>query len=197
MAEITTTPATGAQWDDVQSALTGGGDGRSCQCAWPLLTEAQWEFTSVPDRERMLREEVEAGPAPGLVAYVDGEAAGWVRVGPRPPQRRLAHSRIVKTGSEEPLDDVSVWAITCFSIRSEHRGKGVMRALLDAAVEYARDSGARVLEAYPIDTDAQEKTRSNDLYVGKLSTFTSAGFEVVAHPTPTRAVVALAFGPAA
>lgn len=191
MAEITTAPATLAQWHDVQSALTGGGDGRSCQCMWPVLPNKDWQTMSVDERERMLHDEIGAGPPPGLVAYADGQAAGWVRVGPRPIQRRIMRSRIVKDGSQEPLEDDGVWAITCFSIRREHRGQGITRALLDAAGDYARRSGARVLEAYPIDTESGRETRSNDLYVGALSTFTSAGFEVVAHPTPSRAVVAL------
>ncbi|WP_456284910.1 GNAT family N-acetyltransferase [Microbacterium sp. JZ101] len=191
MAEITTAPATTAQWYDVQSALTGGGDGRSCQCMWPVLPNKEWQTTSVDERERMLRDEIDAGPPPGLVAYADGRAAGWVRVGPRPAQRRVLRSRIVKSGTQEPLEDDGVWAITCFSIRREHRGQGITRALLDAAVDYARRNGARVLEAYPIDTGSGRETRSNDLYVGALSTFTNAGFEVIAHPTPSRAVVAL------
>ncbi|WP_456287093.1 GNAT family N-acetyltransferase [Microbacterium sp. JZ70] len=191
MAEITTAPATTAQWHDVQSALTGGGDGRSCQCMWPVLPNKEWQTTSVDERERMLRDEIDAGQPPGLVAYADGRAAGWVRVGPRPAQRRVLRSRIVKSGTQEPLEDDGVWAITCFSIRREHRGQGITRALLDAAVDYARSNGARVLEAYPIDTDSGRETRSNDLYVGALSTFANAGFEVIAHPTPSRAVVAL------
>ena len=195
MVEITTRPATPALWDDVQAALTGGGDGKTGHCIWPMLGNAEWRQTSVPEREALLRDEIDAGPPPGIVAYADGEAAGWVRVGPRTMQRRLGRMRIVKSGSAEPLDDASIWAVTCFSIRREHRRQGVTRALLDAAIAYARENGARVLEAYPIDTDAATKTNVNDLYVGALSTFERAGFDVVAHPTETRAVVSLTLGP--
>ncbi|WOF21953.1 GNAT family N-acetyltransferase [Microbacterium betulae] len=196
MVQITTRPATPALWGDVQTALTGGGDGRTCQCIWPMLGNADWRRTTVPEREAMLRDEIDAGPPPGIVAYADGEAAGWVRVGPRTAQHRLGRMRIVKSGSAEPLDDASVWAVTCFSIRREHRRQGVTRALLDAAIGYAAENGARVLEAYPIDTDAAGKTNTNDLYVGTLSTFERAGFDVVARPTATRAVVSRALAPA-
>ncbi|MGW9113959.1 GNAT family N-acetyltransferase [Microbacterium sp. NPDC055683] len=190
MAEITMTPATTAQWNDVQSALTGGGDGRSCQCMWPVLSNADWRTTTVDERERMLRDEIVAGPPPGLVAYVDGTPAGWVRVGPRPTQQRLGRSRIVKTGTTEPLDDDSVWAVSCFSVRREHRRQGLVGELLQGAIRYARERGARVLEAYPIDV-AAGKTSSNALFVGSLSTFEEAGFDLVAHPTTTRVVVSL------
>ncbi|MBY0688853.1 GNAT family N-acetyltransferase [Microbacterium marinilacus] len=190
MAQITTRPATMAEWDDVQAALTGGGDGRSCQCVWPLLPSKEWSVTTVDEREQLLHDEIEAGPAPGLVAYVDGRAAGWIRIGPRTAQARILRSRIVKSGSDEPLDDGDVWAVTCFSVRKEHRGQGLNASLLEAAIDYARDSGARVVEAYPIATDTT-KTSSNSLFVGALSTFLGAGFHEIARPTATRAVVAL------
>ena len=187
MAEITTSPATMREWDDVQAALTGGGDGRSCQCVWPLLPNAQWRTTSVDERRELLRAEIDAGPPPGLVAYIDGAPAGWARVGPRSAQRRILRSRAVGA-SPEPVDAEDVWAVTCFSVRREHRRKGLNAAFLDAAADYARDRGARVLEAYPIDTTVG-KTSTNALYVGSLSTFLAAGFEERARPTATRVLV--------
>jgi GNAT superfamily N-acetyltransferase len=191
MNEITTTaPAVPAAWDDVQRALTGGGDGKSCQCMWPILSNTQWRETSADQRREMLHHEIEQGPPPGLVAHVDGEAAGWVRVGPRINQDRLGRSRIVTQGSAEPLDDESVWAISCFSIRREHRRKGLTTTLLEAAIAHARDNGARMLEAYPIDRE-RTKATSNMLFVGSLTTFVDAGFDVVARPTASRVVVSL------
>ena len=86
MPTITIEPATPGRFDDVEHALTGGGDGRSCQCQWWTLTNAQFQETSTEEREQLLRDEVTTGPPPGLIAYVDGEAVGWVRVGPRTGQ---------------------------------------------------------------------------------------------------------------
>jgi GNAT superfamily N-acetyltransferase len=127
---------------------------------------------------------------PGIVAYVDGEAAGWIRVGPRPDQRRLARTRNIVATTREPLDDDSVWAVSCFVVRKEHRGQGLNAALLDAAVAYAKDSGARVIEGYPIDT-SQTKVRTNDLFHGALSTFLAAGFHAIEGPKPERPLVSL------
>jgi len=190
MAKITTAPATPDRWDDVQRALTGGGEGSWCQCAWPVLPASEWRDPSVAERKERLRSELDARPAPGLVAYVDGAAAGWVRVGPRPVQRRVLRSRIVTQGSQEPRDDPSVWAVTCFSVRKEHRRQGVVGALLAAAVEHASRNGARMVEAYPLDTSLA-RASTNELFVGTLSTFLRAGFHEVARPTSRRAVVAL------
>ncbi|CAH0168894.1 hypothetical protein SRABI76_01228 [Microbacterium oxydans] len=193
MATITTAVATSARWDDVQHALTGGGDGASCQCIWPVLSNKDWNETTAPQRTEMFRKEIAAGPPPGIIAYVDGDAAGWIRIGPRTMQARIPRTRIIAAATTEPFDDESVWAVTCFVVRREHRGAGLNRLLLDAAVGYARSSGARLIEGYPVDTRG-EKQRTNDLFHGTLSTFLAAGFEKQTEMKPGRTLVALALG---
>lgn len=190
MATITTEVATTARWDDVQHALTGGGDGASCQCIWPMLSNKEWNETTTPQRTEMLRDEIDAGPPPGLIAYVDGDAAGWIRIGPRARQQRVPRTRMIAAASAEPFDDESVWAVTCFVVRREHRGSGLNLELLRAAVDFARSSGARLIEGYPVDTRG-EKKRANDLFHGMLTTFLAAGFEEKAELKPGRTLVAL------
>lgn len=190
MSPITTRPATRQTWDDVQAALTGGGAGKACQCAWAVMRNAEYLATTPDERREFLHEQVVSDTPPGLVAYVEGKPAGWVRVGPRTAHPRIMHSRVAAP-SREPMDDLSVWVVSCFSVRNEYRRKGVSAALLDAAVTYARDNGARVIEAYPVDNIAT-KSSANSLFVGALSTFLDAGFEIIAAPTDTRRVVALA-----
>ncbi|MCH4208818.1 GNAT family N-acetyltransferase [Bifidobacterium sp.] len=190
MTQTSTQPATVQRWDDVETVLCGGGDGRSCQCQWPVVGAPTWRTTNAAQRADLLHHELLGPLAPGVLAYIDGQPAGWVRVGPRPMQQRLGRSRIVRQGSAEPIDAPDVWAVTCFSIRREYRHRGLGAVLLDAAIEHARSHGARVLEAYPIDT-AVSSASSNALFVGVLSTFLRSGFQIVARPTPSRAVVAL------
>lgn len=191
MPTVTIEPATSDRFDDAQHALTGGGDGRSCQCQWWTLTNAEFDKTSQDERRELLRHEMVAGPPPALIAYVDGEAAGWVRVGPRTSQVRLARTRVINESSREPFEDESVWAVSCFVVRREYRRTGLNAQLLAAAVDFARENGARIIEAYPIDTRAGTKKASNELYHGVLSTFEDAGFVEVARPKPDMAVVAL------
>ncbi|ANG85479.1 GNAT family N-acetyltransferase [Microbacterium aurantiacum] len=191
MSRVSVEAASADRFADVQHALAGGGDGASCQCQWWTLTIAQFSATGVDDRRRMLRDEIEVDPPPGLVAYVEGAAAGWVRVGPRVRQPRLERTRAFASVSEQPWDDASVWAATCFVVRKEHRGEGVAVALLDAAVTFARGGGARILEAYPIDPEADRRHTANSLFHGVLSTFLSAGFREVCRSRSDRVVVAL------
>ena len=191
MANITIEPATADRFDDAQHALTGGGDGRSCQCQWWTITNAEFQRTPIEQRQAMLHDEMQVGPPPALIAYVDGEAAGWVRVGPRTRQIRLGRTRNFTAHSEEPWDDDAVWAVSCFVVRKEFRRQGLNARLLEAAIDFARAGGARVIEAYPMDPDAGKKIPVNDLYHGVLSTFEQAGFREIARPKPYLAIVAL------
>ncbi|MCR2825027.1 GNAT family N-acetyltransferase [Microbacterium sp. zg.Y909] len=189
MTQITIEPATPERFDDIQQAFADGGDGAECQCMWWLLTGREFEIATPAERTEMFRAEIDAGPPPGLVAYVDGVPAAWVRVGPRTRQPRLARTRNY-AASPVSFDDPGVWAVSCFVVRRDHRKQGLTPALLDAAVNLAREGGARIIEAYPIDA-AVKKVPSNDLYHGTLSTFEKAGFHEVARPKPNIAIVQL------
>jgi len=190
MSTITTEVATASRWDDVQHALTGGGDGASCQCIWPVLSNKDWGATTKEQRTEMLRTEIDSGPPPGIIAYVDGTPAGWIRIGPRTAQARIPRTRIIAKTSTEPFNDPSVWAVSCFVVRREYRGLGLNRALLDAAVGFARESGARLIEGYPVDTSVGT-VRDNDLFHGALSTFLSTDFTAIATMKPGRTLVVL------
>ncbi|MFT4136164.1 GNAT family N-acetyltransferase [Microbacterium sp.] len=189
MSDVTILPATPERFADVEHAMTGGGDGAGCWCQWWTLASSRWKSTSREERRELLRQEIESAPPPGLIAYVDGVAAGWVRVGPRLSQPRIGRSRTLKA-SPTPQDDPSAWAITCFVVRREYRRQGLNELLIQAAVDHARDHGARVVEGYPIDLSIT-RVSSNDLFHGALSTFEAAGFTEVARPGASRPIVAL------
>ena len=92
MTEIVIAPADANRIVDAEHALAGGGDGRSCQCQGWTMTNAEWQNTTQAQRAELLHTEMAQTPAPALIAYVDGQAAGWVRVGPRTAQIRLART---------------------------------------------------------------------------------------------------------
>ena len=191
MTEIVIAAATADRFDDAEHALSGGGDGRSCQCQWWMVPNVQFQKMPVEERRERLHDELRSeSVAPALIAYVDGEAAGWVRVGPRAEQVRIGRTRDIAAHTPTSLDDPSVWAVSCFVVRREHRGLGLTARLLQEAVAHARRNGARIVEAYPIDT-AIAKTSANELYHGVLSVFEAAGFAEIARPKPGRVIVAL------
>lgn len=189
MSEIRISEASSERFTDVEHALTGGGDGGSCWCQWWMRSNKDFDARTSAERRELLRSDLDAPVASALVAYIDDVPAGWVKVSARPDQPRLARTRAFQQ-SPEPFEDRSVWAITCFVVRREFRGEGVSTALLAAAVDHARRHGARVIEAYPVDTSVK-KTSSNGLFHGSLSSFVAAGFAEVARPAPARPIVSL------
>jgi ribosomal protein S18 acetylase RimI-like enzyme len=205
MPEIRVEAASAVPWTDVEHALTGGGDGATCWCQWFLIPRAEFADAAPNELRELLRAELDTAtrspsapdhssqptPSPGLLAYVDNEAAAWMRVAPRVHQPTLLRTRIVKAGSPEPLDDPDVWAITCFVVRREFRGLGLAKHLVAAGVEHAASFGARWVEAYPFDTDVKPR-RASELFVGTTRLFSGQGFIETARPTEARVVMTCA-----
>lgn len=89
----------------------------------------------------------------------------------------------------KPIDDQPVWSVICFVVPSEHRGQGVAQALLVGAIAYARQNGAKLIEAYPVDRPG----RSSDdfMWFGAKSMYDKMGFFEVARRKPQRPMVRL------
>nr|WP_246376476.1 GNAT family N-acetyltransferase [Conyzicola lurida] len=166
------------------------GDPRTCWCQYFKVTNAVFESTSTADKTEALRAQKERGPTPGLIAYADGEPAGWVSVEPRVNFPRLFRSRVAASMAQPP-DAASIWSIVCFVVAKAHRRQGVGNALLDAAVEHARASGATSIEAYPVDVAEITGSPGGYLYHGTVSMFRTAGFEDAADEPAIRHVMTL------
>ena len=63
-------------------------------------------------------------------------------------------------------------------------------ALARAAVDFARERGARAIEAYPM---TSRNALLEELGVGTEATFAAAGFTEITRPTVRRAVVRIDF----
>jgi GNAT superfamily N-acetyltransferase len=196
-ALITVRPASEASWDDLRAVFGTRGPGATCWCQRYKLARGE-AFKHVPREVRAdrLREQAGCGgpgPTSGLVAYVDGQPAGWCAVEPRPAYGGLVRnsSRPVWMGRDEDRADDSVWAVTCFLVRAGFRQQGVGRALAAATVEFARSSGARALEGYPMTTTTTALLE--ELHVGTVDMFAAAGFTELSRPTLRRAVMRIDF----
>jgi GNAT superfamily N-acetyltransferase len=141
------------------------------------------------DNKQALCELVNNGVAPGLVGYLDDSPVGWISLGPREEYLRLRRSPIMK-----PVDDIPVWSVVCSFVAKPYRGLGLQHKLLADAIGFARDNGARVLEAYPI--DKAERSHDDFMFFGSRSLYERAGFREVVRRSPTRAVMRRALRPA-
>lgn len=178
MPAVAIAPASSLPWSHVEAVLGTAGDGPTCWCRWFLDTNAEFLSLTVAEKRERLRADIAADAPRGLIATVDGSPAGWVAVAPRPAYQRLARTRALAAAlpAEDWADD-SVWSVVCFVIRDEHRGAGLSAALLDAAVDAARDGGATVVEGYPVVPQGHHSARG--LFVGVASVFERAHFETV------------------
>jgi L-amino acid N-acyltransferase YncA len=178
-------PVTAERWGDLdrlfgESAGEELGNPSRCWCMeWRLPNREMWKAGAGEVNRQGMREVVAKGPPPGIIAYVDEEPAGWCSVSPRPTLVGLE-----KVGGFGNFRGAEIWSVICFYVPETQRGKGLMRGLLEAAVRYAAENGARVVEGYPF-----SKEHADDGAAGTIEVFSEAGFEEVARMSEWQATM--------
>ena len=186
-----------ASWDDLV-AIFGTTDAGQCQCQRFKVVGWIWRDSTLAERTTMLRRQTACGDAnaaatSGLVAYLDDEPVGWVAVEPRTAYPKLRTSRVPWSGRQEDKEDDDIWAVTCLVVRKGYRGRGLTYVLAEATIGFARDRGARALEAYPMITHSGKEITWGELHVGPRHAFEDAGFQEVSRPTVRRVVMRIDF----
>jgi GNAT superfamily N-acetyltransferase len=191
-------PANQVACDDLQAVFGSRGSAAKCQCQRYKLQPKEF-FAGFPVEERIhrLRQQTDcgnetSGSTSGLVAHLNSDPVGWCAVEPRTAYvGLLRNGRVPWAGRDQDKSDDSVWAVTCVFTRAGYRRRGISRALIRAAVDLAREQGARAIEAYPV--IATENAIEEELHVGTRSMFAVAGFSEVSRPTVRRAVMRIDF----
>lgn len=162
-----------------------------CWCMYWRIPGARrnWQEACGGTNRDSFRDIVTAGTPPGLIAFDGGRPVGWAALGPRRLYPRFNAARTSAPLEPDDAVDDGVWAINCFFVRAGERRRGLTRILLDAAIAFAGQNGARVLEACPIET--ARKLIWGEGYVGIGSTFRAAGFREVAKRSQTRPLMRL------
>lgn len=178
-AQLTIRPLTPKLMAALGEVLRGSW-GSSCWCMYPRLTEAQGralpgEGSGAARRQAAMTRLARRRRAPGLLAFEGDEAVGWVALAPRSELGRIEASR-----ATPPFDDAAAWVIPCITVRKTARGRGIAVALIRAAVAYAGEHGAPVVEAYP--RAGKQRTGDDNAYFGTEPLFRRAGFAVVREP---------------
>ena len=97
-------PLTGERFGDM-AELFASGDPRWCWCMYFRVRGRTWSNSSPGANRAELRKLAKEGErndsiAPGLIAYREGSAVGWVSLAPREDYERLAFSTMLR-----PIDD--------------------------------------------------------------------------------------------
>lgn len=172
-------PLTPERWPDFEDLFGKQGACYGCWCTYFRLPPATRRQNDGQRNKDHIHDRIMAGPPPGLLAYEEGRAVGWMQIGPRADVPEWNNARRV-SAPLEPSDvaDPAVWAISCFFLRASARGRGLSHRLVEAGLRYAAAQGARVVEACPI--DHSKDSRSVGLFVGSTRVFEKAGFACVA-----------------
>jgi len=188
--DVDVRPLTFDLWPALEELFGPQGACYGCWCTYFRLPPARRRAGTRETNKAHLMNRVEAGPPPGLIAFEQGAPVGWMQVGPRDDVPEWNNARRVSA----PLEEESAagpfsWAITCFFIRSKARGRGLSHLLVAEGIRFARESGAWILDACPIDEAKQSK--SVGLFVGSTRIFEAAGFHQVALRKPGRPLMRL------
>lgn len=172
---VAISPLTPDLWPHFEDLFGKQGACYGCWCTYYRQPPAARRENNRERNKDHIRARIEAGPPPGLLAFEDGRAIGWMQIGPRADVPEFNNAgRVSAPLAVGDATDPAVWAISCFFVRSPARGKGLTHQLVGAGVDFARRSGARVLEACPM--DHSKDSRSVGLYVGSTRVFEKAGF---------------------
>ena len=196
MSELDYRPLTPERWADFETLfrekrgplppdenLAGGG----CWCMEFRRPPKDFLFRG-EENHGLMKALVASGEPTGILAYrvSEGgeEAVGWCSVAPRSQCVGLEHRAHLR-----PVDGEPAWSIVCFFVARDARGQGVMRGLLQAAIDFARGRGARVLEAYPLREEPKDGLASG--FRGVLRTLERSGFVTAVERFPGEPIVRL------
>jgi GNAT superfamily N-acetyltransferase len=157
------------RWNDLEKLFGKHGAAGGCWCMWWRQTRAEFSRQHGESNRTAFKAIVESGIVPGLLAYSDREPVGWCAVEPRKSYPALDRSKTLARVDDEP-----VWSVPCFYIAKHFRYRGLMRDLLTAAINWADRHGARIVEAYPLETKI--KLHDSSIYTGVVPVFREAGF---------------------
>lgn len=184
---ITTKPLTTARLADLDALFASDPAADRCWCMWFIIPVKAFHEAGREGNRAALAHLAATDPLPiGLIAYDAGRPVGWCAVGPR--QRFVRAMAAPTLKQRDRSEDDAVWLVPCFFIRPEVRGSGVATALLTAAVEHARRSGASAIEGFPLSGD-KRRSGGSDFQTGVEPLFAECGFQPLSRPSENRVVM--------
>jgi GNAT superfamily N-acetyltransferase len=181
---ITYEELTPERWPEMERLFGKNGACGGCWCMWWRVERGGklWEETKGRRAKARMKKLVAAGEAQGILAF-DGETpVGWCSFGPRAAFPRLETVKAYRRDDTE-----GVWCVNCFFITRSHRGRGVARGLLGAALAAMRRLGVGIVEGYPVTTTRDgRKLAAAFAWTGPERIFAEAGFEEVQRMAPTK-----------
>ena len=176
-------PLTQSRWADFETLFGQRGACGGCWCMVWRLPRKQWEAQKGEGNREAMCGLVKSGAEPGILAYDGDKAIGWCSVSPREEFVGLERSRVLK-----PIDDQTVWSVSCLFVAKEYRRTGVSVGLLRAAIEHVKKNGGKIVEGYPVEPYT-ENMPAVFAWTGTLAAFEQAGYTEAARGSPSRPIM--------
>lgn len=145
-------------------------------------TKKDFDAGKGDENRRALKKLTQSKIPPGILLYKGSQVVGWCSVAPREQFVRLESSRVWA-----PVDDQPVWSVSCFFVKKEFRNQGLSVELLNGAVEFARQHGAKIVEGYP--NQIEGKLPDAFVWTGLIGSYKRAGFKEVARRSQLKPIV--------
>ena len=175
-------PVTHDRWQHLERLFESRGGPKHCWCMVFRPMSSTDRRAGAPAKKQALAQSIAANTPVGILAYEADEPVAWCSIAPLETYTNLRTRSYVSDGS----DTENVWSIACFYIRSAYRRQGMTTQLINAAIDYAKDNGAKVIEAYPVDYDSPSYS-----YMGRIGTFERLGFKEIAMAGTRRHIMRL------
>ena len=181
---LTFEPLTRKNWGQFIELFGNKGACGNCWCMYYRLSKSDFREGKTEDgNKNSMKESVWENKPTGFLGIYDGQPIAWCAFAPREDFIKLEKSRVHKR-----IDNESVWSIPCFFIDKNFRKHGVSTALLKGVINYARENGIKIIEAYPT-IPTQEKLPDSFAWIGLYKSFERAGFEIVDRTSKNRPMV--------
>lgn len=160
-------PVTPARWDDFERLFEAPGGPKYCWCmAWRASPAEVRDHPGGKSRKPLIEGRIKGGATVGLLGYLGDDPVAWVSIAPRETYRDL--------GGPAAEAGETIWSLACMYVPRRHRKQGYGKQRIEAAIAYARERGATVLEAYPVDPDSPSYR-----FMGFVPAFERQGFRQV------------------
>lgn len=177
-------PLTKNNWTKFVQLFGKKGACGNCWCMYYRLRKAAFEEGKRQGgNEAAMKELVWSGRPAGLLAFHEGQPIAWCAFAPREDFLKLENSRVHKR-----IDDQSVWSVPCTFIDKNFRGQGISVMLLKGVINYAKQAGIKIIEAYPT-IPTKGRLPDSFAWIGLYKSFERAGFEIVDRTSRNRPMV--------
>jgi GNAT superfamily N-acetyltransferase len=137
---------TSDRWPDFERLFEARGGPKHCWCV--VFRAVDRKGATAATKKAAMHTRVAAGTPIGILGYLDGQPIAWCSIAPKSTFERLGEIE------GDTADATTLWSITCFFVPRQYRGQGITSHLIKAAVTHAKAHGARVVEAYPVDSSS-------------------------------------------